>query len=94
MNMSDDASLVRLNKFLAERMYIGRRQADELIGRGQVSINGETAILGARVDPAADTVAVKGRTLSAAEPTRYRYLALHKPVGYVSSRRQQGGAPA
>lgn len=92
MNNSDAAS-VRLNKFLAERLDIGRRQADELIAKRQVTLNGEVAALGSRVHPAIDTVRVKGRVISLAEPTTYRYIALNKPVGYVSSRRQQGDAP-
>lgn len=84
---------MRLNKFLAERMNIGRRQADSLIEKGQVTVNGTAAILGARVQPARDSVAVKGRNVSLAQPTVYRYVALNKPAGYVSSRRQQGDTP-
>ena len=38
----------RLNKFLALQLGISRRQADELIERGRISINDKTAKLGAR----------------------------------------------
>ena len=38
----------RLNKFLALQLGISRRQADELIEKGRISINGKTAQLGER----------------------------------------------
>ena len=37
---------IRLNKFLAERLGISRREADELISAGKVTINGRKALLG------------------------------------------------
>ena len=40
----------RLNKFLALQLGISRRQADEMIERGQISINNKTAKLGARFE--------------------------------------------
>lgn len=93
MMTRDEPSSVRLNKFLAERLDIGRRQADTLIEKGRVTVNGDPAALGARVVPTRDIVAVDGRTVSAAEASTYLYVALHKPVGYVCSRRQQGDTP-
>ena len=38
----------RLNKFLALQLGVSRRQADELISSGKISINGKKAELGAR----------------------------------------------
>ncbi|MGH7196300.1 MAG: pseudouridine synthase [Candidatus Saccharimonadales bacterium] len=83
---------VRLNKFLAQRLSIGRRAADELIEKGKVSVNGEKPELGARVWPG-DEVAVKGKVLNSAEAPQFLYVLFHKPTGYVSSRRQQGDTP-
>ena len=48
MSDSTDGAL-RLNKQLALRMGVSRREADELIAGGHVMINGETATLGARM---------------------------------------------
>lgn len=87
--MNEDQS-VRLNKFLALHLGLSRRQADELIVKGRVAINDVTAIIGARVQPT-DTVTVNGQPVS--HDTAYIYIAFHKPVNYVCSRRQQGDSP-
>ena len=80
----------RLNKHLALHLGISRRQADDLIEKGKVLINGKPVILGVRVEPG-DDVTVSGTPV--AKQTAYRYVLLHKPVGYVSSRKQQGTSP-
>lgn len=80
----------RLNKYLALHRGISRRQADELIEKGIVTINGQPAVIGARVQPG-DAVAIKGTLVD--NSTAHQYLALHKPVGYVCSRRRQGDTP-
>lgn len=83
--------LLRLNKYLALQLGISRRQADNLISTGTVTINGETAILGAQISPNA-VVEVSGKNVSA-NTTAKIYIALNKPTGYVCSRRQQGNTP-
>lgn len=80
----------RLNKFLAERLGISRRQADDLIESGKVKINEKTAVLGARIDKN-DKVWYNGRMVPFV--AKYSYIALNKPVGYVCSRKRQGQAP-
>ncbi len=85
--MSDDDLSVRLNKFLALHTGTSRRQADELIEEGRVTVNGSVASLGSRVNPD-DTVAISGEPLSG--QTELVYLMLHKPINYVCSRKQQG----
>lgn len=81
---------VRLNKFLAHATGISRREADELISVGRVRLNGEPVEMGAQVAPD-DTVTLDDAVVSI-DATR-TYIMLNKPVGYVSSRRQQGGNP-
>ncbi len=81
---------VRLNKYLALHSGISRRQADELISRGRVDINGVAATLGSRVEQG-DVVLIDGEP--AAKDTKLVYVALHKPRGYVCSRRRQGENP-
>jgi 23S rRNA pseudouridine2605 synthase len=80
----------RLNKYLALQLGISRREADEMIERGNVSVNGETVTLGARFVPH-DLVKVNDQIIG--EKVDYRYLMLNKPVGYVCSRKQQGDSP-
>lgn len=80
----------RLNKYLAFHLGISRREADLLIEKGSVTVNGSRASLGGRLEPS-DTVTVRGKVL---EPrSEHTYLMLNKPAGYVSSRRQQGETP-
>lgn len=80
----------RLNKYLAFQLGVSRREADSLIEHGHVRVNGEIAILGSRHDDS-DVVSVRGKSIG--KDAIYEYLALNKPEGYVSSRKQQGEFP-
>lgn len=81
---------VRLNKFLAERLGVSRREADDLIVTSKVFVNDKPAILGARIDKN-DKVCYNKKIIPF--ETEYLYLAMNKPVGYVCSRKAQGEAP-
>lgn len=83
---------VRLNKLLAEQLGTSRREADEYISKSRVAINGAPAQLGAQITRGVDIVTVDNKPL-ATEGAEFIYLSLHKPVGYVCSRRQQGSVP-
>ncbi len=89
--MPEDSSSVRLNKHLALRLGVSRREADILIENGLVTVSGTPATLGSRVSEG-DTITVSGTELPAGE-TPYVYLLLNKPAGYVCSRRAQGDIP-
>ena len=78
---------IRLNKFLAERLGLSRREADDAIAAGRAKINQNTAVLGARVAEG-DEVFFDGRPVEFKK--QYTYLVLNKPVGYVCSRKKQG----
>jgi len=80
----------RLNKFLAEKTGISRREADNFIAAGKVLINNEKAVLGARIKDG-DIVTLNGKVVDNS-PLKYTYLMLNKPEGYVSSRKSQGDA--
>lgn len=88
--MSSDTDSVRLNKFIALHAGLSRREADELIKKGMVTVNGQPAVIGGRVLPD-DAVEIRSQKINT--DTAYTYLMLHKPVGYVCSRRQQGDSP-
>lgn len=94
MNEIDsDTQVIRVNKFIAQQLSIGRRQADEFIERGSVLIDGKTAALGDRINPDTQVVTVRGKRLQRSDQATFIYLALHKPIGYVCSRKQQGDTP-
>jgi len=82
--------LLRLNKYLALHMAISRREADNLIDQRKATINGQEATLGARFSEG-DIIIVDGKKI--AGTTKYEYIALNKPTGYVCSRKQQGDNP-
>lgn len=69
---------VRLNKAISDSGLCSRRQADVLIERGRVTINGEKAGLGERVMPD-DQVRVDGKLI--AKSVKSVYIILNKPVG-------------
>ena len=81
---------LRLNKYLALSLGISRREADNLIAAGRVTINSKTANLGARFE-SGDKIVVDGKLITG--ETKFEYIAINKPVGYVCSRRQQGDHP-
>ncbi|UTX51109.1 rRNA pseudouridine synthase [Candidatus Saccharibacteria bacterium TM7i] len=80
----------RLNKYLAFHLGVSRREADLLIEKGSVWVNGTVATLGGRLETG-DTVTVDGTIVK--EKENYTYLLFNKPAGYVSSRKQQGDNP-
>lgn len=80
----------RLNKHIALQLGISRREADNLIEYDHVRVNGEKVTLGARFNEG-DQITIKNRPLG--DHATFSYLAMHKPIGYVSSRKQQGETP-
>lgn len=79
--MKNDDLPVRINKYLKDVGVASRRQADELISRGEVTINGKRAKIGQQVFPG-DEVAVSNKALKSSKDKLY--VVLNKPVGYVS----------
>lgn len=74
--------LVRLNKFISENGNYSRRKADELIKRGDILVNGIKAILGQKINPNQDKVAINGKEL---KQSKLVYYALNKPKGVITS---------
>jgi 23S rRNA pseudouridine2605 synthase len=81
----------RLQKVLARAGIGSRRVAEELIEAGRVQVNGEVAVLGRRVDPEGDVVAVDGTPIGTAQGLAYRLL--NKPRGVVATADDPQGRP-
>jgi 23S rRNA pseudouridine2605 synthase len=79
----------RLQKVLARLGFGSRRVCDELIEAGRVQVNGSRAVLGVRVDPATDRVAVDGVEVGILPDLVY-YL-LNKPAGVITTAEDPGG---
>lgn len=73
--------LTRINKYLSEAGFCSRREADKLIEKGRVTINGKIPEMGTKVAPG-DLVEVDGKPVDNKEEEQV-YIALNKPVGIV-----------
>lgn len=86
--------LERLQKFLAEAGVASRRRAEELIAQGDVQVNGQVVTeMGRRIDPKKDEVTYLGKKITG-KTAESVYIMLHKPVGYVTTAKEQFGRPA
>ena len=79
---------MRLNKYIAHSGVCSRRKADELIEKGEVTVNGQRAVCGYDVLEG-DEVVVSGRRISPEK--RMVYYLLNKPVGYITSAEDEQG---
>jgi 23S rRNA pseudouridine2605 synthase len=74
----------RLQKILSRAGVASRRASEDLIKQGRVTIDGERAELGAKVDPSAVTIRVDGEIIKTADSSPV-YIMLNKPSGVVSA---------
>lgn len=73
---------VRLNRFIANCGVCSRREADDLITRGLISVNGKTVKeLGTKVS-AGDDIRFRGKKLKSEKKV---YILMNKPKGYVTT---------
>lgn len=89
--MSSDAVMPKLHKVLADAGIGSRRDMEELIVAGRVSVNGEPAHIGQRVKPD-DLVRVNGKPITrpnAKKPPRI--ILYHKPAGEIVSHDDPAG---
>ena len=81
----------RLQKILSARGVASRRKAEELIQEGQVTVNGEKAVLGDTADPDRDEILISGQPLPPKQ--EFVYLLLNKPRGFVTTMSDEKGRP-
>ena len=74
----------RLQKFFSDAGVMSRRHAEEAIAEGRVTVNGEPAEIGMKIDPWYDTVTLDGKFIRPRTIEAYTYIMLNKPVGYES----------
>ncbi len=81
---------VRLQKYLANCGIASRRKAEELITSGKISVNGKVVTeLGTKIKANIDKVLYNGKEVK--EESKYVYILLNKPIGYVTTAKDQFG---
>lgn len=80
---------IRLQKYLAEAGVASRRKCEEFIQKGRVKINGNVATLGEKVNPEIDKVEFDNKEIGKIE--EHVYILLNKPIGYVTTAKEQFG---
>jgi pseudouridine synthase len=84
---------IRLNKFISNSGYTSRRNADELIFNGEVTVNGVVIVEpGYQVDSKLDRVQVSGNPVGVQEDLIY--IMLHKPEKYITTVKDQFDRPS
>ncbi|QKZ11170.1 pseudouridine synthase [Spirosoma sp. KUDC1026] len=79
---NDEPGLTRLNRYIANSGVCSRREADELIAQGNISVNGKVVTeMGYKVKEG-DTVKYGTKVLN---PERFVYVLLNKPKDYITT---------
>ncbi|MGD2045159.1 MAG: pseudouridine synthase [Gemmatimonadota bacterium] len=80
---------VRLQKFISRSGRASRREAERMMRAGRVRVNGAVASeMGTRVVPGRDSVEIDGEPVTI---PAVRWIAFHKPVGVLTTRRDPHG---
>lgn len=83
---------IRLQKFLANAGVCSRRKAEEFIQQGEVSVNGKVITeLGFKINYDKDEIKFKGKTVKPVN--KHKYIILNKPIGFVTTVKEQFGRP-
>lgn len=89
-----DAEGERIQKVLAAAGYASRREIEDWIIAGRVSVNGMPSFLGQKIVPG-DRVKVNGRLINVRFAERAaKVLVYHKPEGEIVSREDPEGRPS
>lgn len=83
----------RLQKYIAECGIASRRKAEELIKEGKIKVNGEIITeLGTKIDSNKDVVEYNNKVLK--KESKNVYILLNKPIGYVTTVKDQFNRPS
>ena len=81
---------IRIQKYLANQGICSRRKAEEYIVQGLVKVNGKVVTeLGTKINPETDVVLFKDNKIGKLE--KKVYILLNKPIGYVTTTKDQFG---
>lgn len=82
----------RLQKYLANQGIEARRKCEEFILDGRVKVNGKVVTeLGTKINPEIDKIEFDGKEVEKVE--KKVYILLNKPIGYVTTAKDQFDRP-
>lgn len=84
-------ALDRLQKVMAHAGIASRRASEDLISAGRVTVNGEVAELGRKVDAASDDIRLDGERINV--DTDLVHVMLNKPQGVIATADDPRGRP-
>ena len=77
---------IRLQKYMSDAGVMSRRAAEKELESGAITVNGEPAELGQKIDPERDEVRYAGRRVYLPDNVEKKtYIVLNKPRGYVTT---------
>lgn len=79
---------MRVQRALARAGIASRRAAERLIAEGRVKVDGQQATIGSKVDPDRQRITVGGKPIP---KVRHRWVAIHKPLGIVTTAKDEEG---
>lgn len=84
---------IRVQKFLSEAGICSRRKAEELILQGKIKVNGKIINeLGTKINPDIDIVEFNEKKVNKVKE-KHVYILLNKPIGYVTTTKDQFNRP-
>lgn len=84
---------IRLQKYIADCGITSRRKAEELIKQGKIKVNGQIVYeLGTKINPQKDIVLYQDKKIK--EKQKNVYILLNKPIGYVTTVKDQFERPS
>lgn len=90
MKSEDYKEEIRLQKYMADCGVASRRKCEEYISQGIVKVNGKIITeLGVKVIPEKDIVEYNGKKLENNKGNSNVYILLNKPIGYVTTVKDQ-----
>lgn len=88
----EEAGTIRLAKLMARRGLCSRREAEEWIAAGRVTVDGVVVTAPVGVDPEKQVIKVDRKRLP--EEPHHVYLLMYKPKGYITGRDDPEGRPS
>ena len=76
---------------LSDNGILSRRKAEEAIRQKRVTVNGHPCLIGQKINPRRDIIAIDGARVTLEQKKKNLYIMLNKPRGYVTTTDDEHG---